>query len=712
MSRPPEPIDVAPEEVQDPFSRFAAIAIVVATLAGALVGYLEARASRAGELANVRAQSSMVRAMSGLVRADRAAQVDYGSFVVADRELHEATNSLQRQLFASGQDERALELAQERFRELSERTLKLTRLSFEGPLGPERDRTFPSRFFADSQRKADRLWALADAANAEDAGWEAREANLTAVLTLFAVAVYLLGLSLTLRERVRLLLAGVGSLLVVVGGLWAGLLALTPPTRAPDAAAGAFARGRQALFLATEREGFRRAAEQFTRAIELRPTFAQAYVERAQARFRAGSPQRAVFTSVSTPRALRSSSADLKRALELGLETRPVLGDLGFHTFLLGLQTEDQAELERSLGFTEEAIAADPTDPVGHYNRGVTLLAMGRAEEARASYREGARHTIYADVAERTLRQNPGTESEWVAGALTDLELLISELPDLADEALAMKELVVGSVSRQQIGVGEATVETTGVTVDTFSSKVQWQAPLPGFDPERDAVSAQWYRRTAEGWVGLPEASGTVGPMEQEGAWFAQSVTLPVTFPPRCLEDGTYRVELYVNGHLAGTGESEHRFGALTPTVADDVNVGLCRPAAWQRYDGEVPGLIEGSVAADGSEGVYVFRLQPPTREEEDPVAESRGWLRAMIDSFQDIFPAPPTFDREASEQFFLALEGPVVHWYTYEGGSVIAGAGLARDGAVILAAIFGPEERFGEDLLPVFDSLVELRPL
>jgi hypothetical protein len=212
--------------------------------------------------------------------------------------------------------------------------------------------------------------------------------------------------------------------------------------------------------------------------------------------------------------------------------------------------------------------------------------------------------------------------------------------------------------------------------------------------------------------VVLPEASGTVVPGGQPDAWFSQTATLPVTFPPRCLEDGTYRVELYVNGRLAGSGQADHAFGALAPTVADDVNVGLCRPAAWQRFEGQVAGLIEGSVSEDGTEGAYLFRLQPPSRERESATAESRGWLQAMIASFGELFPGPPQLDREASEQFFLALEGPVVHWYTYEGGSVIAGAGLSRDGAVIIAAIFGPDERFGEDLLPVFDSLVELRPL
>lgn len=713
MPHAPEPLEIEPEEVQDPFSRFAAIAIVVATLLGALVGYLEANASRNAELANVRAQGSMVRAMSGLVRANRSAQVDFGTFAQAEGELQQAANALQRRLFAGeAGEELALELAEERYRQLYGRTLQLTDLEPAGPAGPELDAAFPNRFFADSQREADRLWALADAANQEDAGWESQEANLTAVLTIFAVAVYLLGLSLTLAARVRLLLAGVGTALVLVGTAWAGWLALESPERSPPEAAAAFADARKAMLLATEEEGYREAERLFTRAIQLRPAFPQALAERAQATFRAGSPQIASFTSVSTPEALEASTDDLRRALDLGLDTRPVLGDLGFHAFLLGLQTDDPALLEESLAYTEAATEMDPSDPLLHYNRGVVLLAMGETEAARAAYREAARRTIYLDDEGTELRGNPALENEWVSGALTDLEILLAERPRLGETVKEIKELIVGTQSREEVGVGEATVGGTGLEVQLFSSKVQWEADLPGYDPETDVVSAQWYRRTQAGWVVMPEASGSVVPAGQEGAWFSLTATLPNTYPHRCLDDGTYRVELYVNGHLAGTGTSEHAFGDLEPTTVDDVNVAFCGPAAWKPYESEVEGLIEGAVAEDGSEGAYLFRLQTPERQYDDPVRESREWLDAMIDSFDSIFPAPPRPDVDAEVQFFLGLEGAAVEWYAYDGGSVIAGAGLSSDGAVIIGAVFGPDERFDEDLLRVFDSLVELRPL
>src|SRR5688572_7590758 len=154
-----------------------------------MVGYGESRAGRSSSLANVDAQESLIRAMGGLVRADQAAQVDYHTFAVAELLRSEAADTRQ---LSFARDTRLLELEQARLAELAQRTQNLTSISVDGEEGREQDPIFPYRFFSQSQREADRLWALADAANEEDGAWEGRSANYTAVLTLFAVAVYLL----------------------------------------------------------------------------------------------------------------------------------------------------------------------------------------------------------------------------------------------------------------------------------------------------------------------------------------------------------------------------------------------------------------------------------------------------------------------------------------------------------------------------------------
>lgn len=714
MPQAPEPIEIEPEALQDRFSRFAAIAIVVATLAGALVGYLEARASREGALANVRAQRAMVEAMSGLVRTDRAAQVDYGTFALASLHRRGATSAFQRGLFTTDPiEEVRLRLEQEREGALAETAQELTALSADGPESPDADPVFPGRFFADAQHQADRLWALANAANEQDAGWEAAEANLTAALTMFAVAVYLLGLSLTIRERVRGLLAGLGVTLVVVGAGWAGWLATHPPRQAPDAAARAFADGRRVFLLAAEPADFEEAKAHFDRAIELRPTFAQAHADRASAAFLAGSPQFATFTSITTPEALDAAIADLERAHELGLETRSVLGELGFDTFLRGLRRSDAGDLEASVGFTREGLRGDPSDPVLHYNLGAALLALGDDDGARAAYLDGIRHTLFVDPAEEELRGNPFLEGLWVSGALTDLELVAAARPERAEAVARTKELIVGSISLGEPGARGET-EPAELEVDLFPTEVQWKSALPGYDPAAGVVASYWYQETPGGWAALSEVSGVIAPGGEEGARFTLSPFLPQTFPARCLADGRYRVEVYVNGALAGTGEAEASFATPEATVLGDLNVALCHPEGWAPSERNLPGFLGGTIEEGAGAGAYVLRFQRPSIQGEDPRVTAEIFLDTAIDTFADLFPTVPTFDSIAGEDFFLGLEGPIKKWYAIDGGWVLAGAGLADDGAVIIGAVFGPAERFeeGGDLLRVFDSLLEYRPL
>ncbi|HEX9824628.1 MAG TPA: tetratricopeptide repeat protein [Actinomycetota bacterium] len=734
MSSAPEPIEIEVEEVRDPFSRAVAIAIVVATLSGAMVGYAQSRASRASSFANVDAQQSLVRAMGGLVRADQAAQVDYHTFALAELLRHEAADVRQ---LSFARDSRLLRLEQARLAELARRTQSLTSITTDGEDGPERDPIFPFRFFSDSQLKADLLWALADAANEEDGAWEGREANYTAVLTLFAVAVYLLGLSLSLRIRIRRMLAAVGIGLIVVGGVWAVWLAVHTPARAPAEAAEAFADGRRALLLATGPEGYREAESHFSRSIGLRPTFAQAYVERAGARFLAGSPQSVYFGSLSTPGATRAAVTDLRTALELGLETRAVLGELGFETFLLGLQESNSTLIEESAGFTARAIALDPTDPVLRYNLGVARLATGDVAGAREAYRVGALSTIYEDPdlspaagedpppgATGQLGQrapepqgNLPLQQQWLSGALTDLELLVSHRPETAEVAAQLKEYLVGSVSRGEPGIGEAT-EAGTAEVNLFPAEAQWRALLPGFDPEDDLISQQWYLETPQGWSGIPEVSGvrTPGLDRQDRDWFRLESLVTSTFPARCLSDGRYRVELYVNGHLTATAEGEAAFGSPQATVLRDLSVAMCRPPGWEPLEDPVAGFFGGAVAPDRTAGAYIFRFQHPDLVAgRDPTAAvTPNFIDVSVENFAELLPDGVTFDSELEDPYFMGLDAPAQGYYAYPGGYVIGAAGVAEDGAVIVGLVFGPAKDFNEGgaALQLFDSLTEYAPL
>jgi hypothetical protein len=165
----------------------------------------------------------------------------------------------------------------------------MSSIRLDGPEGPKQDPAFLLRLLTSAQRESIRLAALQDAANEESGAWQSRVARYTAILTIFAVALYLLGSSLTLRQ-IRSAFLVVGVSLLVTGMVWAGATAAHPPRRAPDRAADEYADGYVAWYTGIDSSDYRRAAQHFSRAIELRPTFARAYQRRATAIFMSESP--------------------------------------------------------------------------------------------------------------------------------------------------------------------------------------------------------------------------------------------------------------------------------------------------------------------------------------------------------------------------------------------------------------------------------------
>lgn len=704
-----------PEELKDRLSRFVAVATVVTTLIGAVVGFLLASAARGDDLQDVTAQRLAARAAGQLLRAQHRAQADYQNFVLAEEQRRRAASATIESLFVTGEEERRLQLEQKRWERVAERTQELTSISRSNALGPEQDTSFPLRFFTQNTKQPVRLGALQDAANDLSAVYEGRVARYTAVLTLFAVALYLFGLSFTLQPKPRRLFAVTGTALLLGGTIWAASEAFRPARPAPEAAAESFAEGHVVLQTASGPEDYRAAVRHFDRAVRLRPGFARALAERAQATFLAGSPQRTGFTSVTSPQALARAIADLRAAIDNGIRTGSVRASLGFYLFLQGVREGVVGLLDESVGFTQEAIALDPGDPVLRFNLGVAHLAAGRLKEAPGAYADGVARVLYTDVEKEVLRGTPALEEQWVAGALSDLEQIVrAGDEDLTGAVREMKEFVVGSASLGAPGVGETAVEATETEVNVFPAELQWQARMEGLDTETDVVSAQWYQEAPGdlGWTVLPEPSGiaTLG-VEEDGRHFGLTGYLPLTLPHRCLPAGRYRVEIYVNGRLVGEAEQESTFDELVASVDRDLAVGFCRPPDWEPTEAGLPGILSGDVAPDGLRGVYIMRLEFPGEFDDLPAEDrARAFIGQVPGTFPSLFPAPPSFVREEDTRFFMGLEGPVVQRYAYDGGEVLIGAGIDEDGAVVVGLVFAPAEDFeGDAPYQVYDSLVRL---
>lgn len=708
-----------PEELRDRMSHLTALALVGATVAAALVGFLHTVADRHYDEATLEEQELATLAAGSEQVISQWAQTQYDAFTLAREQRARQWASYQDVLFG-GRSPRS-EMERELWAKVANRTEKLTRIiartftsvDLAGEFGPGEDPGFPSRFFAEITRGAVRLQALQSATNDRRTGWSNRVASLTAILTMLAVSLYLLGFSLLLRGGIRKLFVGIGVGLLVTGLAWAGIITANRPEEASEAAAEHFASGHVALLRASDRSDYAEAEHELTEALDLYPGFAAAYENRAEAIFQGESPQTPGpptvtttlpgLTSVTTIEALHRSTADLRRARDLGLRNVKVVGNLGFYMFLLGL-LDDRPELfEESIELSREAIELAPRQPVPRYNLGVALLAAGRKTEAAAAYREAVRVT------------QPYDEG-LLAGVLTDLENLRRHRPDLADEVLATKQRLVGTILREAQDTAGASVGDLEISVSP--SEVRLTGTFRGFNPNRDLASTQWYYRPGgSDWFALADVSGYAVIPGPGGRFIDVRAYLSQTFPPRCLLDGRYRVEVYVNGELVGEHEDRvDGLGQLAPGTDVGVNVGVCRPESWGPSTASLPGFLTGFVSPQGDEGVYVFRVsRPADLLAAGPRSVSASTRDGVLATFHQRLlgaKAPPRPVERLRPTDLMGLDGSVVHRYRFGRGYLLAGAGVdRREGAVMVALLFGPQAAPGAPS-PTWDSLVLYRPV
>ncbi|MEP7105642.1 MAG: hypothetical protein ABI838_07330 [Chloroflexota bacterium] len=730
---PPEPVEIPEDRIHDRFTQGIAIVMALTTMAAAIVEVIHERDSEHSNEAALAAQRIAIQAGANAQNGVTSAQVAIENFTVEEAELASKAEAYQGQLVPpvhsgpeSPADRKRLELDQARWNTLAKMTDQTNEIKSGGRFAPDNDPYFPGLFLSGKVIEQDRSLALQDGANDERAAWSSRVTNDIAVLTLFAVALYLLGLSLTIELRVRGVLAGVGMVIVVLGSGWAAAVQLGPVSKQPAAAADEFVQGRQSLrtaYLRPDNSGYVEARDHFTRSINLHPT-GRAYLERSYANLLIGSPQHAMFISITSRDALLASNQDLEQARRLGLaKDERLLNNLGATNFLLGLHDRRLDYNSRALDNINQAIELDPADPLHFYNRGIIELVGGDFAAATRDYERAVDLTIYEPppVKAGTLRADTWSVEQLLAAALTPLELVAQSRPDLAPKVGQMKELIAGRVEMRGRPPGPSR-RTASLQVDVFPATLQWVGTLPDLDPSKDVVSVQWYHLDTQrrGWYALPDVSGDVRRCvpgtrfgcvnrNQAGEWFVTSHFLLAT--ARCIEDGDYRVELYVNGHLAGSAQAAaqiNSYSALQAGYFRDLAIAFCRPNDWKPSAGAILGYRAGSTNADGSQSLYLFRYRHPgqTIGQEQMVAED---LVRSVDRSPDLYPASPTFRSRDQIPYFMGLSALTRSVYTYPGGYILATAGYSADGSVIVAVVSGSTAYFtGMEPYRILDSLIQ----
>lgn len=700
-------------EERDPLARIVAVAVVLATLATAFVGYRAASASRADDRAAADAQRLSVEAMERTVRGQQRGQAEFETFTLLERQRRRAANATREALLGPPAVQRAAALERARWDRVVDRTQELTTITEEGPEGPTADPRFPNKLLVRHDRDADVAAALQDAADEESVAWDGMGTTYASILTMLAVSLFLLGFTLSVPGGARLVFVGVGILLGLVGTFRAVMLETSRPERAPRAAAEAFADAEVVLSTQRTPEEAREAVRGYSEAIRLRPSFSLAYQRRATAEFIAGAPETSSsLIATTSDESLERSVADLRKARGLGLETSSVLTSLGANEFLRGLRRNDDGLLADAAQYARDALSLDPGAPVIRSNLAVALLALGRVQEAREALRSYLRYVLFHN-GDGQRRRSDHLVQEIVAGTLSDLEILRIARPQLSGEILAAKELVVGSATLGRVGVGEWSGSVGKPVADVLSNALQVRRlRLDGFDFERDVLSIQWYRRPQrdDAWLAEARMSGKVlaapdgwapGELEFGGEELYFILKNYRQLVDECLPPGDFRVEVYVNGQLVETSESSGDFEHLDELFLASVDMKACRPGAW-RVDRRrrLPGVLEGASSADRSRGIYVVRIADAERMfGVDPASRAPQVLERVLDRFSQVAPGKLRFDRP-HDDFFARLNSAVRRWYRYPGGRALVGAGVDDNGDFVVGLVYGPDV-YWDDLEP-----------
>ena len=747
-----------------PDARFLGTAIVLTTLLAAIVGYLLNHATNESDRANDRAQQYALQASAELPAARQKAEADYFNYVLRQAELRKAGAAFWEASFIALEGDFRWSDMQAAAQAVADSTAASIPddLGPDSAFGPARDPFFPNAFLTVRTAQATKLTALQDGENEIGGRWSKLTSEYSAVLTIFAVALFLLGTALGLYGSSRLMFAVLGVVLVAIGTGWSLNAARTPPGKVSEAAADSFTLGEHYLATASNKDGLDQAIAAFTDAVEERPTFARAYFERSVAEGSRGS--QAVgggFLSNVEDEWLEKQIADEQKAFDLGLRDTGLLNNLGFDQYVWWLRHESGRPPSESIDLFRDVTTRDPEDPVTWMNLALILLADGQIEEAESVYRIGIQHILYTGPTADVPRVNAGgRQGQWLSGALTDLDNLelghaVADKPEIQEAARTMKLLVATALATNgddppatEVDIDE---DSIAFVVTPDGPQVSFTTPDgyggdTGKDIAEEAVTIVWYQRppsdggVENAWNGISEitnwGSKDFGyhPLQyssNDGTYFDNEHFLQ--FARQCLPTADYKVEIYINGRLEVSAvEPAIDTGQLTAAYESDMRVGFCRPEDWALHEdflgtgpdgqtGSLEGIVFGYEAPDRSQGAYMFRIYPYSGAFFD--ADGDGDTHDVTETMMaaavgflsgDALANDLAVEDEEAGLYFMALgqTDREIYGSGSTGTAAVVGGGQTDDGAIVVGIVFGPSDQIDffddtiSELEKVYDSI------
>jgi hypothetical protein len=601
------------------------------------------------------------------------------------------------------------------------------------------DPGFPSLYIAHSTQSAsDRALAMWDAANESALAYHHKMALYLAGLTLFAIALYLLGQSLGIKGILATRILLYVALAFVICGTsvtvyaWAqragtnslGKSSSKEPAFPPqcqdeiisyeqgnnsdvrDVAARHYACGMVLRALAKTPGDHVKAADQLAYAMQLRPDFPFARFYHAYEMRAATSPQAGFDYSSLPSKGVVNAVVDDESKADTALEKdgfyNPVLLDnLGFQLYLRGLLNSNRSDISDGLvkirrALTRDEAFDDDTADV-HMNEALMLLALGRFDDALDIY--------------RNLRQKSARLSAGMAlGGMTDLELLAEEcgrrgIPDAADcrrlqtELPVLKSLIVSATwqgAKQRAADPALAIDYVLVTPGAAAWRVHMTKPSTS--PHNLVVV--WYRRDPSWnvWTALPDittANASFGSGSSDGF----TASLPNDSFQNCLASGDYRAEFYLDGALVGQRTTAQPLDSYKSVFDPRLNVALCYPKSW-KITQTVDGAYRYIQPPDERNGIGVFRRNIPA-----PVSavDARNVLQYELGIVMSDRVVPSRDDGTCPEK------NPDWHrgWYTARRRSVLAQYRLTEDGELYVGYFVAHGTQPEKEQCAIADSLV-----
>ena len=435
------------------------------------------------------------------------------------------------------------------------------------------------RHFQDLYHRVD-LASLRQAARRATAdAWSVRSERYSAILTMLAIVLAVLGLAATFGQRLWRPLVRPAVAVALVCLAVAAVVALPRVPEVPEDAMAQVAEGDRLLAL----DDINGAVGAYSKAVDRAPRYAVAYVRRAGAYALQGSPDRdqSYVFSIADRAARARSMGDLERAFELGADDDLLaVATQAANYFSVRRYGDAEALARRAIGRSPRLAAA-------RLSLGLAQAAQGRTEEAVEAF------DLVAGQAVATTERDE--REELFATAHTTLEQLVRQEPGRAHIVRLLHDrLAVAQTTAEarrplrQLAPGAA-VSDLSVSADgrSLTATYQYQGlrkedTLSWVVYTRPDHGSPWWQRTGLRRFQAFSTAPAAGRRQALLPW------------GRCPTSGAYRVDLYLEGVFQASAEAARPTSPESLEADDDPldSLRLCRPVGWKVL-ARRPGLLD-----------------------------------------------------------------------------------------------------------------------